>query len=71
MLNFFYFVVVKKSKESSEDPANGGCGDKDLTGVAFVNCTRIHGVVFRKWIMGVGRGGVVVVKVSFKKGFLL
>jgi hypothetical protein len=39
MLDFFYFVVVKKSKESSEDPANGGCGDKNLTGMAFVSCT--------------------------------
>jgi hypothetical protein len=43
MFNFFYFVVVKKSKESSEDPANGGCGDKNLTGMAFVNSTRVNG----------------------------
>ncbi len=56
MFNFFYFVVVKKSKESSEDPANGGCGDKNLTGVAFVDSTRVHRVIFREGVMGV-RGG--------------
>ncbi len=56
MFDFFYFVVVKKSKESSEDAANGGCGDEDLTGVAFVNCTRVHWVIFRERVMGV-RGG--------------
>ena len=59
MLNFFYFVVVKKPKESTEDPANGSCGDKDLMCVTFMNGTRVHGVVFRKWVVGVccGRRG--------------
>jgi hypothetical protein len=27
MFNFFYLVVIKKTQESSKDPANGGCGD--------------------------------------------
>jgi hypothetical protein len=42
MFDFFDFVVVEKSKESSKDSANGGCGDKDLTGMTFVNGTRVH-----------------------------
>ncbi len=50
-------MVVKKSKESSEDPANGGCGNKNLTGMAFVNGTRVHGVIFREGVMGVSGGG--------------
>jgi hypothetical protein len=59
ILNFFNFMVVKKSKKSTKDSANGGCGDKDLTGVTFMNCTRVHGVVFREWVVGVrcGRQG--------------
>jgi hypothetical protein len=59
MFDFFYFVVVKMSKESSEDPANGGCGDKDLAGMAFVNGTRVHRVIFRERVMRVrcGRWG--------------
>ncbi len=56
MINFFDLVVVKKPKESSEDPANGGCGDKNLTSMAFVNGTRVHRVILRKGVMGV-RGG--------------
>ncbi len=27
VLDFFDFVVIKKTQESSKDPANGGCGD--------------------------------------------
>ncbi len=50
-------MVIKNSKESSEDPANGGCGDKNLTGVSFMNSARVHGVVFRKWEVRVGGGG--------------
>jgi hypothetical protein len=59
MLNLLNFMVVKKSKESTKDSTNGGCGDKDLEGVTFMNCTRVHGVVFREWVVGVccGRRG--------------
>jgi hypothetical protein len=56
MFDFFYFVVFKKPKVSSEDSANGGCGDKNLTGMAFVNGTRVHRVILREGVMGV-RGG--------------
>ncbi len=57
MFDFFDLVVIKKTQESSKDPANGDCGDKSLTGMAFVNCTRVHRVIFRERIMRVRSGG--------------
>ncbi len=50
MCNFFNFVVVKKSKESTKDSADGGCGYKNLSGVTFMNGS---GVVYREGVVGV------------------
>jgi hypothetical protein len=57
MLDFFDFMIIKKTQESSKDPANGGCGNKNLAGMAFVNCARVHRVIFRERVMRVCGGG--------------
>ncbi len=56
MFDFFDLVVVEKSEESSKDSADGGCSDKNLTGMTFVNCNRVHRVIFREQIMRVCGG---------------